>query len=122
MHIIHPSLKEFKTHIVDIENNPDQWKYLGNKPCIIEFSATWSTQSTEMAPILEELAAEYNNQIYIYRVDIEQEEAVFKAFDVEIIPTLLFCPLKDAPQKAVGVFSKSTLKEGIEEILLCQTT
>ena len=122
MYIIHPSLKEFKTHIVDIENNPDQWKYLGDKPCIIEFSATWSTQSTEMASILEELAEEYNNKIYIYRVDIEQEEAVFKAFDVEIIPTFLFCPLQDAPQKAVGVFSKSTLKEGIEEILLCQTT
>ena len=65
---------DFLKKVMDYETNPNEWKYLGDKPAIIDFYASWCGPCKMVAPILEELAEEYDGQIYIYKVNTEEEQ------------------------------------------------
>jgi thioredoxin len=118
MGTIHLTKEEFLKKVVDYENNPTEWKYLGDKPAIIDFYANWCGPCKMIAPILEDLAAEYAGQIYIYKIDTEEEQELAAAFGIRSIPTLLFVPMNEKPQMAMGALPKSTFKEAIETVLL----
>ena len=118
MKTIHLTEAEFLTKIANYKENPSEWKYLGDKPCIIDFYADWCAPCKMIAPILEELAAEYEGEIYIYKVDTEKEQALSATFGIRSIPTLLFVPQTGAPQIAQGALPKQDLKRAIEEVLL----
>ena len=109
---------EFLTKVANYKENPTGWKYLGDKPCLIDFYADWCAPCKMIAPILEELAAEYEGQIYIYKIDTEKELALSSAFGIRSIPTLLFIPQNEAPQIAQGAMPKQELKRIIDEVLL----
>lgn len=113
---------DFLTKVMDFENNPKEWKYLGEKPCIIDFYADWCGPCKMVAPILEELANEYGDEIYIYKVDTEKEQELAAAFGIRSIPSLLFVPMDEAPQMAQGALPKASLKEAIETVLLKKET
>lgn len=55
-----------------------------------------------IAPILEELAKEYDGKIDIYKVDTEKEQELAAVFGIRSIPTLLFCPTAGRPQGRSG--------------------
>jgi len=112
---------EFLTKVANYEANPAEWKYLGDKPCIIDFYADWCGPCRAVAPILEELAREYHGQIYIYKVDTEKERELAAAFGIRSIPTFLFCPMGEQPQMAQGALPKETFRKAIEEVLLKKT-
>lgn len=118
MEPIHLTKEEFLKKVVDYEKNPTEWKYLGDKPAIIDFYADWCGPCKMIAPILEELANEYAGQIYVYKIDTEQEQELAAAFGIRSIPTLLFVPMGEAPQMAQGALPKATFKEAIETVLL----
>lgn len=109
---------DFLQKVADYENNPTEWKYLGDKPAIIDFYASWCGPCKTIAPILEELAEEYDGKITIYKVNTEQEEELAAVFGIRSIPTLLFVPMDGAPQMAQGALPKSAFKEAIEAVLL----
>lgn len=115
---IHLTKEEFLNKVFNYEKNPEQWKYEGDKPCLIDFYADWCGPCKAIAPVLEELAAEYKDQIYIYKIDTEAEMELAAAFGIRSIPTLLFCPMEEDPQQAMGALPKATLKQAINEILL----
>jgi thioredoxin-like negative regulator of GroEL len=71
-----------------------------------------------ISPILEDLAKEYEGQIYIYKVNTEAEQELAGAFGIRSIPTLLFCPMNSAPQMAQGAIPKETFKQDIKEVLI----
>lgn len=118
MKTIHLTKEEFLKKVVDFEGNPNEWKYLGDKPALIDFYASWCGPCKTIAPILEELAAEYEGQIYIYKVDTEAEQELAAAFGIRSIPTLLFAPMTGNPQIAQGALPKANLKQAIEQVLL----
>lgn len=118
MKTINLTKSEFLTKVVDYEKNPNEWKYLGDKPAIIDFYASWCGPCKMLAPVLEELAAEYGDSIYIYKIDTEQEQELAAAFNIRSIPTLLFVPMSGAPQLAQGALPKATLKDAIDKVLL----
>lgn len=109
---------DFLTKVTDYQNNPQEWKYLGDKPAIIDFYADWCGPCKMIAPVLEELAAEYDGEIYIYKVNTEKEEELAVLFAIRSIPSLLFIPMGETPQMAQGVLPKNELKRVIDEILL----
>ncbi len=110
--------EEFLKNVMDFESNPGEWKYLGDKPAIIDFWAEWCTYCRKLAPVLEELAEEYKEDIYIYLVNTEEEKDIARAFGVRALPTLLFVPSAGKPQAAEGALPKDELKRIIEEFLL----
>lgn len=118
MGTIHLNKNEFLSRVVNYEANPDQWKYLGDKPAIVDFYASWCGPCRTIAPILEELAEQYKDQIYIYKVNTEQEQELAAAFNIRSIPTLLFIPMTGSPQIAMGAMSKENFEQAIKEILL----
>lgn len=109
---------DFLTKVMDYENNPKEWKYLGDKPAIIDFYASWCGPCKMVAPILEELAEEYDGQIYIYKVNTEEEQELAALFGIRSIPSILFIPMGEQPQMAMGAMPKSSFKEAIDKVLL----
>ena len=118
MGAIHLTKDEFLKKVVDYETNSTEWKYLGDKPCIVDFYADWCGPCKAVAPILEELAKEYEGQIYVYKINTDQEQELAGAFGIHSIPTLLFVPMEGKPQMSAGALSKVDLVKAINDILL----
>ena len=114
----HLTKAEFLSKVWNYEANPNEWKYEGDKPCIIDFYTTWCGPCKRLSPILEELAVEYKGKIVVYKINTEVERELAQVFQVRSIPTLLFCPLTDNPQINVGALPKEQLVEAINKVLL----
>ena len=110
----------FLEKVANYEANPNEWKFLGDVPCIIDFYADWCGPCKAIAPILDELAAEYGDKLIIYKVDTEKERDLASDFGIRSIPTLLFVPMEGAPQTVQGALPKAQLKEAIKEVLKVQ--
>lgn len=111
---------EFLAKVVNYETNPEEWKYLGDKPALIDFYADWCGPCKIIAPILEELAAEYGDEIYIYKIDTDKEQELASVFGIQSIPSLLFIPMTGQPTMERGVLPKDVLKDKINTILLAK--
>lgn len=115
--LVEPLTKEsFLQKVFNYEQNKE-WKFEGKLPCIIDFYADWCAPCKMVEPILRELAQEYRGKLNIYRVDTQAEQELAAAFGIQSIPSILFVPLNDKPQMAVGALPKKTLKEAIKEVL-----
>jgi len=62
----------FLDKVFDYEKN-QEWKFKGSIPCIIDFYADWCGPCKIVAPLLEELATEYDGKINVYKVDTEAD-------------------------------------------------
>lgn len=109
---------DFLTKIHNYEKDMKTWKYLGDKPAVIDFYADWCGPCKQIAPILEELAVEYGDDIYIYKVDVDSEEELAAVFGIRSIPSMLFIPMEGEPQMATGAAPKTELKQTIDKVLL----
>lgn len=115
--VIYLTKEEFNKKVVNIESN-SSWKYLGDKPCILDFYASWCGPCRMISPYLDELAKEYKDQIYIYKIDVDKEKELGRAFGASSIPLLVFIPKDGQPQAARGALPKAELKNAIETVLL----
>lgn len=109
---------EFISNVADFENNPTEWKFLGSRPAIIDFYATWCGPCKMLAPVLDEIAVEYADKIDVYKVNVEEEEELAAIFGIRSVPSLLFVPMDGAPQMAQGALPKNALKDAIGSVLL----
>jgi thioredoxin 1 len=113
----HLTKASFLAKIFNYEANKE-WKFEGELPCIIDFYADWCQPCKMVAPILEELAKEYEGKINIYKIDTEAEQELAGAFGIRSIPSILFCPKEGQPQMSMGALPKDSFKQAIEEILI----
>lgn len=118
MKTIELTKEAFKQKVMDYEANPTTWKFAGDKPAIIDFYATWCGPCKQTAPIVEELANEYDGKIDVYKVDIDRQEELAALFGVQSIPTFLFIPMGGDPQKVVGAMGKGQFEEVIKKVLI----
>ena len=115
---IHMNKEMFIERVMDFETNKEEWKYLGDKPAIIDFYADWCKPCKMIAPIMEELAQEYKGQIYVYKVDTQVERELASVFGIRSIPAVLFIPMEGKPQMSNGALPKETFKGAIDDFLL----
>ena len=110
----------FNKNVYDLKKTDEngELKFLGKKPVLIDFYATWCGPCRVLEPILDELYEEYNGEIDIYKVNTEEEMELAGAFGVMSLPTLLFIPIEGKPVISPGAPPKQMLKELIDEKLL----
>ena len=112
------TMADFKKQIMDFEANPQEWKYLGDKPAIIDFYATWCGPCKATAPVLEKIAERYDGRINVFKVDVDKEQELAALFGVRSIPSLLFIPMSEKPQMATGAMMQNDFERAIADILL----
>jgi thioredoxin len=108
---------KFKKEIFDYTTEKE-WKFKGNKPVIIDFYADWCGPCKMVAPILEELAQEYKDNLIIYKVDTEVEQELSSVFRIMSIPSILFIPMEGQPMMQKGALPKHVIKQIIDEELV----
>jgi thioredoxin 1 len=112
----HLTKDTFIEKVFNYENNKE-WKFEGDLPCIIDFYADWCNPCKMVAPILEELAKEYEGKLDIYKVDTEKEMELASVFGIRSIPSLLFVPKEGQPQMAMGALPKDTFIKAFKDVL-----
>ena len=112
--------KYFIENVYDLKKVDEngELKFLGKKPVLIDFYATWCGPCRVLEPILDELYTEYDGEIDIYKVNTEEEMELAGAFGVMSLPTLLFISKEGPPVMSPGAPPKQMLKDLIDEKLL----
>jgi len=115
--VIELTTESFKEKVYNFEENPNEWVYKGNKPAIVDYFAEWCGPCKAVAPILEELSEEYEGKVYIFKVNVDENPELSQVFGIQSIPSLLFVPMNEQPQMAMGALPKETFKQAISEAL-----
>ena len=90
------------------------WKLKSSIPVVVDFNATWCGPCKRLAPVLEELAKEYDGRIAFYSIDVDKNKPLAQAFPVRSIPMLLLCPVEGEPQQIVGLYPKEEIVKAME--------
>lgn len=109
---IHLDTEGFTTKVADLSK---EWKYLGDKPAVVDFYADWCGPCKAISPILEEIAKEYDGELYIYKINVDNDPYIADAFNIQAIPTLLFIPMEGRYKVQTGGVSKEELVNMIKE-------
>lgn len=109
---------QFIEKVWDYTKSPNDWKYLGNKPAIIDFYADWCGPCKIASPILEEIGAQYAGKIQIYKINTDQEQELAQVFGISGIPAFLYIPANGKPvmMSGIGRSKEETKKMFIENI------
>lgn len=117
------SKDQFLKEVWNYEESPNEWKFLGKKPVIIDFYADWCGPCKIAGPILEEVAQEYQGKIVVYKIDTQKERELASVFGISSIPAFLYIPVEGKPMMTAGIGrskeqTKQMFIENIETNLL----
>lgn len=115
--VVYLTTEQFKQRVFDYSAERD-WKYRGDKPCVIDFYTTWCGPCKRLAPIMEELSQTYCDRVVFYKVDTERERELAYQFQISSIPQVLYIPVEGKPVLLKGLYPKETIVKIIEEQLL----
>ncbi|MCK9423188.1 MAG: thioredoxin [Bacteroidales bacterium] len=115
--VVHLTAESFQKLVWDYKKNPNDWIFVGDQPCIIDFYADWCRPCKMVAPIMVELSNEYKGKVRIYKVNTDEQRELAQLFNVSSIPAVLFVPRSGKPQMAVGAMQKPAYIDAIKNVL-----
>lgn len=112
----HLTKETFLSKVFNYEKNKE-WKFEGEKPCIIDFYADWCAPCKIVEPVLEELASDFEGKLDFYKINTEEQQELAAAFGIRSIPSFLFVPAEGQPQMAMGALPKDTFIKAFKDVL-----
>ena len=86
-------------------------------PVLVDFWADWCQPCKMIAPIVEELAGEYEGKLSFAKMDVDSNPMTPSKYGIRGIPALLFFHGGEAVEQVVGAVPKSVLKQKIDSVL-----
>jgi thioredoxin len=86
-------------------------------PIVVEFWAEWCPPCKAIAPILDDLAKEYDERLGIFKVNADEELTLARRFEITSIPTMLFFGEGTLQRRITGARSRSRLTEEIRDFI-----
>ena len=105
-------------NIVDLTQDNFSAEVLkASTPVLVDFWAEWCGPCKMLAPILDELAGEYDGRVKIGKVNVDDQQALASQFNVMNIPTLLLFHKGQVTEQIVGLRSKKELKARFDRVV-----
>ncbi len=106
------------SHPVEITDATFQHEVVNSDtPVVVDFWAEWCGPCKMIAPIVEELAGEYDGKVKFTKLDVDSNPQTPMQFGIRGIPTLLIFSGGKAVGQVVGAVPKSMLKKRVDEVL-----
>ncbi|QDU93656.1 thioredoxin [Lignipirellula cremea] len=88
-----------------------------NGPAMVDCYADWCGPCRQLAPIVAELAADYDGRVLIGKLDVDASEEIARKYQITSIPTVLFFQNGELVDRVVGLESKQSLQRRLDSLL-----
>ena len=105
------SLHEFTDQ--NFENDVEQSK----NPVLIDFWAVWCGPCKAIAPVIEEIADEYQGKVKVGKVDVDQNQNTAMKYGIRSIPTILIMNKGEVVNQIVGAVPKNNITDMLNELI-----
>jgi len=102
---------------IEIAGNFDTEVLQSQQPVLVDFSATWCGPCQKLAPIIDELASEYEGKAKVVKVDVDNNQDLAVKYQVMSVPTVMIINNGEVANKWIGFTSKQELSKALDELI-----
>ena len=104
--------------VVSITDSTFQQEVIDSKiPVLVDFWAPWCGPCRMVAPVVDEVATQYDGQLKVVKVNTDESPAIAKEYSIRSIPTLIIFKNGKVVEQVVGAVPKTTLTNAVEKHL-----